>query len=124
MIGSRICTMHNPPVRLKSVTGRRQKLGDFALPNGRDTLSLSSVEHYDAAASEVTGSQFYEVRDSAGMLLSEMAVPIRFRLHTKEGFESIAGSEGFTPVALYGDYSYAVFDPHTSPFMIWLLRRA
>lgn len=122
--GRFICTLHNPPVRLRSVTGQRRKLGHFPLPNGRDTLSLWSVERHDASSDEVTGAQHYEVRDSAGALLSEMVVNIRFRLHRRESFESLAKAEGFVPVALHGDYARAAFDEEKSPFMIWDLRKA
>jgi SAM-dependent methyltransferase len=120
--GRFICTLHNPPVRLKSVTGQRRRLGDFPLPNGRDSLSLLSLERHDPSSNEVTGSQFYEVRDRAGSVISEMAVNIRFRLHTRESFESLAETAGFAPVALHGDYARASFNPEKSPFMIWILR--
>jgi len=121
--GRFICTLHNPPVRLKSVTGRKRKLSDFALAGGPEVLSMSSVEHYDTASSEVTGTQFYEVRDSAGAVLSEMEVPLRFRLHTRESFEVLVTSEGFARLALYGDYVRAPFEPEKSPFIIWILRK-
>jgi hypothetical protein len=57
-------------------------------------------------------------------LLSDMEVPIRFCLHAKESFEALAESEGFTPLALYGDYTYGVFDLGKSPFMIWIPHRS
>ncbi|MEN6337319.1 MAG: class I SAM-dependent methyltransferase [Phycisphaerales bacterium] len=120
--GRFICTLHNPSIRLKSVTGQRRRLGDFPLPNGRDTLTLSSVERHNPSSDEVKGAQFYEVRDSAGSVLSEMVIDIRFRLHSRESFESLAKSAGFAPVALYGDYARASFDSDKSPFMIWILR--
>ncbi len=121
--GRFICPLHNPPVRLKSVTGRRRTLGDFTLANGRDVLSLSSEERYNTSTGEVTGAQFYEVRDSTGAVLSELEVPLRFRLRAKESFEALAASEGFTAVALYGDYARATFEPQVSPFMVWILGR-
>lgn len=119
--GQFICTLHNPPVRLKSVTGRRRKLGDFALPGGR-MLTLSSVENYDAASGCVHGTQFYEVRGYDGVAVAGMTVNLHFRLPSCHEFQSLAEAAGFVPVHLYGDYSYASFELDSSPFMVWILR--
>jgi len=118
--GRFICTLHNPSVRLKCVTGQRRKLGDFPLPDG-NMLALSSVENYDAISGCVSGTQFYEVRNCDGMVLANMAVDLHFRLPFHHEFQSLADAAGFVPVHLYGDYSYAPFDPEKSPVMIWVL---
>jgi SAM-dependent methyltransferase len=120
--GRFICTLHNPPVRLKWVTGQRQKLGDFPLPDGH-LLTLSAVENYDAASGCVYGTQFYEIRDYEGGMAAQMAINLRFRLHHHHEFQSLAEAAGFVPVHLHGNYSYAPFEPDRSPFMIWVLRR-
>ena len=119
--GRFICTLHNPPVRLTSVTGRRYKLGDFPLPDGH-LLALSSAEDYDAASGCVLGTQFYEIRDYRGGVAAAMEVNFRFRLLSFHEFRSLAEAASFVPVHLYGDYSYALFEPDNSPFMIWVLR--
>ena len=121
--GRFICTLHNPPVRLKSVTGRRRELGNFPLPDG-NMLALSSVEHYDPVSKSVTGSQFYDVRRWDGPLLAGMTVDLHFCLHSHYDFQSLAEAAGFVPVHLYGDYSYGPFEPEASPFMVWVLRKA
>ncbi len=121
--GRFICTLHNPPVRLQSVTGRRRKLGNFPLPDG-SMLALSSVENYDPVFKSVSGSQFYDVRRWDGSLLAGMTVDLHFCLHSHYDFQSLAEAAGFVPVHLYGDYSYGPFEPQTSPFMIWVLRKA
>jgi SAM-dependent methyltransferase len=120
--GRFICTLHNPPVRLKSVTGAKRKLGDFSLPDGH-LLTLASVENYDAASGCVRGTQFYEVRDYGGGVVAEMAVNLHFRLYSFNEFQSLAEEARFVPIHLYGNYSYAPFEPDSSPFMIWILRR-
>jgi len=120
--GRFICTLHNPPVRLQSVTGHRRKLGDFPLPDGR-LLTLSSQESHDAGSGCVDGTQFYEIRDWGGGVLATMAVDLHFRLYAHHEFQSLAEAAGFVPVHLYGDYSCAGFEPDISPFMIWVLRR-
>jgi hypothetical protein len=48
---------------------------------------------------------------------------IMFYLHSKESFESLASAQGYRIVSLYGDYERAAFQPQTSPFMIWVLRK-
>jgi SAM-dependent methyltransferase len=119
--GRFIGTLHNPPVRRQSVTGRKRKLGDFALPDGH-LLTLSSVEDYDAGSGCIYGTQFYEVRDYDGAVVATMTLPLHFRLYSYSEFQSRAEATGFVPIHLYGDYSYASFVPDSSPFMIWILR--
>ncbi len=121
--GRFICTLHNPPVRLQSVTRRRRELGNFPLPDG-NVLTLSSVENYDPVSKSVSGSQFYDVRCWDGCLLASMTVDLHFCLHSHYDFQSLAEAADFVPVHLYGDYSHGPFEPQTSPFMIWVLRRA
>lgn len=120
--GRFICTLHNPPARLPSVTGRRRELGNFPLPDG-NMLALSSVENYDPVSKSVNGSQFYDIRRWDGSLLAGMTVDLHFCLHSHHDFQSLAEAAGFVTVHLYGDYSYGPFEPQTSPFMIWVLRK-
>ncbi|MEN6578629.1 MAG: class I SAM-dependent methyltransferase [Phycisphaerales bacterium] len=119
--GRFICTLHNPPARLKWVTGQRCKRGDFPLPEG-NLLTLSSVENYDSVSGCVNGTQFYEVRRCDRTVVAHMAVDLHFRLHSCCEFQSLAEAAGFVPVHVYGDYSRAPFEPDKSPFMIWVLR--
>ncbi len=121
--GRFICTLHNPPVRLQSVTGRRRELGNFPLPDGT-MLALSSLENYDPVSKSVNGTQFYDIRRWDGSLLASMAVDLHFCLHSHYDFQSLAEAAGFVTVHLYGDYSCGPFEPQTSPFMIWVLRKA
>lgn len=121
--GRFICTLHNPPVRLQSVNGRRRELGNLPLPDG-NMLALSSLENYDPVSKSVTGTQFYDIRRWDGSLLTSMTVDLHFCLHSHYDFQSLAEAAGFVPVHLYGDYSYGPFEPQTSPFMIWVLRKA
>ena len=119
--GRLICTLHNPPVRLKTVDGEIHLRGKYALPEGQGTLFLSSYEKFDAATRLVAGAQFYELYDRDGILQSKRCVDLRFYLHSQETFQSLARTQGFRLLALYGDYERAAFQPETSPFMIWML---
>jgi SAM-dependent methyltransferase len=118
-----ICTLHNPPIRLEPVNGQLKQIGEFPLPNGEGTLSLSAMENYDAANCRVTGKQVYKIYDVNGLRLSKSSIDIQFYLHEKDSFEELVKSVGFNVVEIYGDYSYSPFDTDKSPFMIWVLNK-
>jgi SAM-dependent methyltransferase len=121
--GRLIVTLHNPAVRLKNVDGQVHLRGKFPLPDESGTLFLSSSESYDPATHLVKGAQFYEIYTALGNLEDKRYVDLEFHLHSKETFENLAASQGFVPVALYGDYSRDAFNPDSSPFMIWILHK-
>lgn len=110
-------------IRLKIMDGEVHLRGEFALPDHAGTLFLSSLESYDPGTRLVRGAQFYELYDSNGHMQSKRFAEIEFFLHSRETFESLALSQGFSVVALYGDYARAEFHPDKSPFMIWVLRK-
>jgi SAM-dependent methyltransferase len=116
-----IVTLHNPPVRLKTIDGQVHLRGKYALPSGQGTLFLSSWERHDASTHLVTGAQFYERYDRDGFMQSKRFVELRFYLHTRDTFEALVMAEGYRVLTLYGDYERAPFDPEQSPFMIWVL---
>ena len=116
--GRFICTLHNPPVRLKLVDGQSHERGKFPLPDGR-WLTLASVERYDLARQLIEGEQCYEINSEDGKARESWNMDIRFCLHSKESFEKLAVEAGFRILRLYGDYQRAAFDPEKSPFMIW-----
>lgn len=120
--GRFICTLHNPPIRLKSVNGQLKLIGKFPLADSEGILSLSTSERYDAATRLVTGKQVYEIFDVNGFRLSKISIDIQFHLHEKDSFEELVNSAGFDVVEIYGDYSHSPFDPNKSPFMIWVLK--
>lgn len=119
--GRLICTCHNPAIRLKYVDGQIHLRGKFALPDHAGTLFLSSLESYDPDTRLVRGAQFYELYDSSGEMQSKRFVEMQFILHSREAPETLARSQGFSVLALYGDYARADFDPDQSPYMIWVL---
>ncbi len=122
--GRLIVTQHNPLLRLKACDGQIHLRGQFALPEGKGTLFLSSMERYDAQAQRVTGAQFYELYTPEGVLQSKRFVDLQFCVHSREAFEALARSQGFEVAALYGDYARTEFQPETSPYLIWTLRPA
>lgn len=121
--GHLICTCHNPVIRLKNVDGQVHCRGKYALPDNAGTLFLSSLESYDPSSQLVSGAQFYELYNPDGEMQSKRFVELQFFLHSKESFEALARSQGFSAAALYGDYARTEFHPEKSPFMIWALRK-
>jgi SAM-dependent methyltransferase len=115
--GRFVCTMHNPTIRLARIDDRSHSLGTFSLADGH--VTVSAQERHNPAAGLVTGTQTYVLENSEGR--SEFSLPLQFRLHDRDGFETLARERRFEIDALYGDYDRSPFDPDTSPFMIWRL---
>lgn len=130
--GRFICTLHNPPSRLKSCDGASRLCGEFPLDkqtgalwklDSGGTLLMWKTEQYDARSRTVSGVQQYEVYDQAGIKRSKEFVDIQFVLHDPADFEQLAQAAGFRTVMVYGDYSRAEFREESSPFMIWVLEK-
>ncbi|UCC64193.1 MAG: class I SAM-dependent methyltransferase [Anaerolineae bacterium] len=121
--GRFICTLHNPPVRLRPADGRLRLRGRCSLESDGGTLLLWGLETYDPEEGVVNGLQFFETYDPDGVMRSRRVLETRFRLLQKAGFEELVCAAGFEVVALYGDYAYAEFQEDKSPFMIWVLQK-
>jgi len=119
--GRFICPLHNPPARRATLDGQLRLLGRF--PLGAGLLLVWSVASYDPVARLADGVQLYEEYDDAGVLLRKRQLPIRFSLLDHDQFEAMALAAGLRVVGLYGDYAYAPFDPHSSPFQVWILAK-
>lgn len=120
--GKFICTLHNPPARLKTVGQGLKLRGKFTDPDR--VILLWSEESYDPDSQLVTGMQFVEVYDAAGVLVEKRFVEISFSLLPPKDFEAMAAEAGFKVVERFGDYQRSPFDPETSPFVIWALAAA
>ena len=118
-----ICTLHNPPIRLKSVDGRLRLLAKHPREGYKSTLLVWCAENYDQASCLVSGVQLYEEYDAKGSMMSKRLLEARFCLIQKSRFEELASSAGLKTAALYGDYSYSEFREDTSPFQIWMLQK-
>jgi SAM-dependent methyltransferase len=119
--GRFICTLHNPPVRLKNADGQIRLRGEFPLPGNGGKLRLYSLEHYEPDKRLVKGAQFYEIFAADGVMVNKWSLDLQFYLHTRDSFEEMARAQGFQVEALYGDYERAAFTADRSPFMIWVL---
>lgn len=121
--GRFICTLHNPPVRLRSADQPYGLWLKRSLPNGQGRVLLWGSQHYESEREIMTVTEFFEVYDPANVMQARHLVELTFRLLTRAQFEAMATKAGFRVEALYGDYSYADFDESSSPFMIWILHK-
>lgn len=121
--GRFICTLHNPPVRLRTSSQPYGLWLQRPLPGGQGTVLLWGMQRYEAEHDIVNVLEFFEVYDPAHVMRARHMVELRFRLLTRAQFETMAIQAGFRVEALYGDYNRAPFDEASSPFMIWVLRK-
>lgn len=119
--GRFICPLHNPPVRRATLDGLLRLVGRFPLGDGQ--LHVWSVASFDPITQLADGAQYYEEYDGSGTMLRKRQLPIHFALLDHERFEAMALAAGFHIAALYGDYTFAPFNPETSPFQIWVLAK-
>jgi len=119
--GRFLCTLHNPPVRLKTVGRGLETVSRGSFDNGEIRI-LADLVH-DAESNQVHGTQILEILDEAGETREKRTWPLRFALIEATEFEALARTAGFEVEALWGDYSHAPFVSDSSPYMIWMLRK-
>ncbi len=122
-VGRFICTLHNPPVRIPTMDGTFRPIGEFSTEEGR-RLTVTGRLTFDPSTEIASGEQVYEQFSSEGALIDRRVLAVRFRLSQRDEFESLAVESGFSVEGVCGDYDRSPFEPATSPFMIWKLRRA
>lgn len=117
-----ICTLHNPPVRMRSVDGQTRMASNQILPSG-ERLILWLVQTADPASGVVEVHEFFEIYGTDGQMTAKRYSILHFHLLEKSAFEERFLQAGFEPIALYGNYDRSDFDVSASPFMIWVLRK-
>lgn len=120
--GRFICTLHNPPIRSRTVDGQLRLMGRFPVEGRDQTLLLWMVQQFEPDGVVVSAVQLYELYDADGLLTEKRKLDVRFRLTGHDEFLAMATDAGFTVEALYGNYDRSPFVPETSPVMIWVLR--
>jgi SAM-dependent methyltransferase len=118
--GRFICTLHNPPVRLRSVSGVYGLWSKGRLSDGSTVLLWGTQAHADGI---VTIEEFYEVYGQENLMQARHRLDLSFRLLDRAQFEAMFTAAGFEVEALYGDYQRAPFEEDSSPYMIWVLRK-
>ena len=117
--GRFICTLRNPPVRLKTVDGRLSLWRKCELSDGK--LLVWGLQTLDPDGRTVRGVQFFEEYDASGVMQRRTLLELQYRLLDRDAFEALAKSVGFRVVCVYGGYSYSAFEPDASPDVVWVL---
>ena len=120
--GRFICTLHNPEVRRKTVDGQLRVLGSTPLPEGGETLVLSSSQRFAPDPIIVHAAQFYEIYDDQGRLKEKRVLNVSYRLVERTEFRALAEAAGFRVIEVFGDYERRPFLAD-SPYMIWHLEK-
>ncbi len=121
--GSFVCTLHNPLVRLRSISAELTTLCRSPAPGDEGEIVLRIRGAFDERSGTVTGMQILEHIDREGCKREARRIPVRFALLERHSFEQLAREAGFEVEALHGDYMRSDFDPEESPYMIWRLVR-
>lgn len=121
--GRFLCSLHNPKIRLKTVSNQLHLIGRYPPDTGKPTLIVWSAESYDPVTRLVDGLQLFEEYNDSGEMVSRIMMEFKFCLLEKAQFEMLAVSAGFKVECLYGDYHYSAFKEESSPVMIFELRR-
>ncbi len=122
--GRFICTLHNPPVRLKRVDGHLRLWGKFPLDQAHGLLLLWGQEEFASDGRTVDLLEFLEEYDAYGVMRARTLLEVAYYPFLRAEFERLAQSSGFRVVALFGNYDHAEFQDETSPYMIWVLEKA
>ncbi len=122
--GRFVCTLHNPPVRLRKVDGQLRLWGKHPLEKGNGVVLMWVQEEYTADHRTVNVFEFLEEYDPHGAMQSRTLLEVAYCPVGRTEFQQMAESSGFKVVALYGNYDYAEFQEETSPYMIWVLEKA
>jgi len=121
--GRLLCTLHNPPVRRRTLDTGLTTLGRFPVQGGSGEVILEADFSYDDASRLVHGLEVVAVLNAGGERVCERSVPVRFALIERSAFEALVMRTGFSPEQLYGDYHRSEFSEDSSRYMIWSLRK-
>jgi SAM-dependent methyltransferase len=120
--GRLICPLQNPRVRAASADGTLRLNGAFSTADG--LFVVSGFETHDERTGVVDRVQFYEFFNASGEQRAKRALPMRFALISRARFEELADAAGFEVAALYGNYDRGDYREESSPYAIWVLKRA
>jgi len=118
-----ICTLQNPAVRTASMDGNWNLVGEYRTEEG-GTLVIRTRLTFDRTAHVASGHEVFEKFAKDGSSVDRRSLNLMFYLFEQAAFEPLAARSGFEVLALYGDYEYHPFQPESSAFMIWKLKKA
>lgn len=121
--GRFICPLHNPVIRLKTVSSQLHLLARCQANAGENLLLVWSAENYNPLNRIVEGVQIYEEYNRDGEMLLRTIMELKFCLFERAQFEKLALAAGFKVACIYGDYSCSAFSEKSSPVMIFELSK-
>lgn len=120
--GTFICTLHNPNVRAQSLDGEARLLGHFPVA-GDQGFELWATGSLDPSSGLAQSKQEFLIFDKSGRLVDHHQQDVRFALITEARFTELCGLCGFDVVQVVGDYDGSPYDPDTSPYLIFTMRK-
>ena len=120
--GEFICTLHNPKVRAPSLDGEPRLLGSFPI-EGDQRFELWVKGTLDQATRLAQSRQEFLVFDKSDRLVGEYLQEVQFALITEEKFRTLCSVCGFEILRVVGNYDGSPYEPDSSPFMIYTLRK-
>jgi SAM-dependent methyltransferase len=121
--GCFICTLHNPRVRLQSITRGLKHYGTFPRVDGDGFVSLSVDLKYEPETGIVKGWQIIGELDSAERKMVEHRLPVQFSLIEFDVFKELLKSANFAIEDVFGNYDFSPFIPEISPYIIVCSRK-
>lgn len=121
--GRFICTLHNPKIRLQSITQGFKHYGTFPRVDGDGFVSLSVNLKYEPETGIVKGWQTICELDSAERKMVEHRLPVQFSLIEFDVFKELLKSAYFAIEDVFGNYDFSSFVPETSPYIIVCSRK-
>lgn len=113
-----LCSLHNPPVRRRTLDGRWQELGVFPRP-GRGALHLAIRAEPIPGTKTVEGQQRIAVRGDDGATSGEdIVVELRFSLPEPDDLERWAEEAGLVVRHRWGDFAGGPWDEVSSPVFV------
>lgn len=119
-----ICTLHNPAIRARAIQAQPTIVHRLTIDKPEGEMEFRGRYVYDPESGIVEGQQDYLLFDTRGLQTDERSVSVRFVLFDHTYFRPLVENAGFTVETVYGDYDRRPFDPQTSPYMLWMLRKA
>ena len=113
--GELIITLHNPPVRRKSIDSGIIHVNDYKTDDKIISFSITSQEDPDAV---VHLKQFYEIYDNNGCMVEKRMIDLNFALLSRNEIEQELVMEGFEIKEVFGNFDNSKFNDSDSQYII------
>lgn len=121
--GRLVLTLHNPPVRLRSVRDCWTSHGRFRRLDAPGEVELRLKTRYEPERRRVYGLEQFRVFGPFGDLEEERTLALDFSLVDRARFEELAAEAGFRVESLAGGFRGEPFEDKASAQMVWTLAK-